>query len=152
MMGVNQDEVALTCTGKGYLPWQVETGKTLFIPCFYSPNAVDTIISPTDVILSHPNLFTAFVHYGGCKTGNGYVTFYRAQGTTHAIYFLVIKIGLWFWETVVPQLPSVPCLPPMGQPVTVHAMIKYLISQVRFIYYHNKWGKHLVLKQVKGAS
>jgi len=90
MMGVNQQEVALTCTGKGYLPWQEETGDILLVPCFYSPAAADTIISPTDVVLSYPNIHMAFSHYGNCTTGTGSVTFYCTQGTTHAVYPLVM--------------------------------------------------------------
>jgi hypothetical protein len=48
--GVTKDEIALQCTGKGYLPWYSENGDILYIPCYYSPNAAETIISPTDVV------------------------------------------------------------------------------------------------------
>jgi hypothetical protein len=35
--GVNKDDVALQCIGRGYLPWIAENEDTLYIPMFYSP-------------------------------------------------------------------------------------------------------------------
>jgi dUTP pyrophosphatase len=140
MMGVNQQEVALTCTGKGYLPWQAETGDILLVPCFYSPAAADTIISPTDVVLSYPNIYMAFSHYGNCTTGTGSVTFYRTQGTTHAVYPLVMRNGLWFHETAIPQISATTPETHSLQPATFHARINRLTGQVRYVWYHQKYG------------
>ncbi len=140
MMGVNQQEVALTCTGKGYLPWQAETGDILLVPCFYSPAAADTIISPTDVVLSYPNIHMAFSHYGNCTTGTGSVTFYCTQGTTHAVYPLVMQNGLWFHETAIPQISATTPETHSLQPATFHARINRLTGQVRYVWYHQKYG------------
>lgn len=38
----------------GLLPWKADTGKTIFIKCYYSSNVAETIITPTDVV--HLNL------------------------------------------------------------------------------------------------
>ena len=58
--GISSDDAALTCTGKGFIPWQAQTGDVLYIPCYYSEQAADTIISPTDVVLCYSSLFSAF--------------------------------------------------------------------------------------------
>ena len=57
--GVNKDDVALTCTARGYIPWAADNGDIVYVPCYYSPDAAETIISPTDVVMSHSHLYTA---------------------------------------------------------------------------------------------
>jgi hypothetical protein len=60
--GVNQEDVALTCVGRGYLPWIAANGETLYVPTLFSPDAADTIISPTDVVMSYAHLYTVPLH------------------------------------------------------------------------------------------
>lgn len=43
--GINKDD------GKGCLPWLSDNGDTIYIPCYYSLDAAETIISPTDAVL-----------------------------------------------------------------------------------------------------
>lgn len=69
--GVGKDEVAVQCTGKGFLPWQSENGDILYIPCYYSEQAADTIISPTDVVLSHKQLYSGWAQFAHVNTGRG---------------------------------------------------------------------------------
>jgi len=87
--GVNKDDVALQCVGRGYLPWVADNGDTLYIP-------TETIISPTDVVLSHNHLFCAWAQFSHCATGQGHVTFYRSDGTNHTNFPLVMRNGLWY--------------------------------------------------------
>jgi ribosomal protein L16 Arg81 hydroxylase len=51
--GTHKDDIAIQCTGKGYLPWTLENGDMLYIPCYYSPNKAETILSPTDAVFAH---------------------------------------------------------------------------------------------------
>jgi hypothetical protein len=51
--GVAADTVAIQCTGQGFFPWQSTTSHTLLVNCYYSPQAADTIISPTNVVITH---------------------------------------------------------------------------------------------------
>jgi hypothetical protein len=53
MSGVAAGEAALICTGVGYLPWQADTGEVVLVRCYYSPDAADTILSPTDIVLNN---------------------------------------------------------------------------------------------------
>jgi hypothetical protein len=68
--GVNKDDVALQCVGRGYLPWIADSGDTLYIPMFFSPEAAETIISPTDVVLSHSHIYCAWAQFSHCTTGH----------------------------------------------------------------------------------
>ena len=51
IFGINKDDIALQCTGRGCIPWIANDGDTLYVPCLYSPSAAKTIISPTDIVL-----------------------------------------------------------------------------------------------------
>ncbi len=83
--GVNKEDVALNCVGRGYLPWIAANGDVLYIPTFYSPDAAETITSLTDVVLSHNQVFCAWAQFSHCTTGQGHVTFYRTEGTNHTL-------------------------------------------------------------------
>ena len=41
--GVQTDDPGITCTGKGYLPWQSQSGEHLLVPIYYCAEADGTI-------------------------------------------------------------------------------------------------------------
>ncbi len=55
-------------------------------PCYYSPDAAETIISPTDVVMSHSHLYTSWGQFAHVPTGQGHITFYRTGGTNHTTF------------------------------------------------------------------
>jgi hypothetical protein len=79
--GINKDEIALLCKGVGYLPWQAPDGTTLLVKCYYSPTAVDTIISPSDVVLNHIMTFTSWMQHSDLTTCTGYIDFITHDNT-----------------------------------------------------------------------
>jgi hypothetical protein len=123
------------------IPWRAETGDILHVPCYYSPEATDTIISPTDVVLSHPHLYSAFSQFGHCATRQGNITFYRISGTMHAVYPLHMRNGLWYNTTMLPasSAPNIDYPMPPQEEIpnqqTTHARINRLSGQVRYMYY-----------------
>jgi len=127
--GVTKDEIALQCTGKGYLPWHSDNGDILYIPCYYSPHAAETIISPTDVIMSHRHLYTGWAQFAHINTGRGHVTFYRLDGTNHTTYSPTMINGLWYHQA--PQLYSNPPVHNVTLPTstpTEHAIVHRLTN------------------------
>jgi hypothetical protein len=134
--GVTKDEIALQCTGKGYLPWPSDNGDILYIPCYYSPNAAETIISPTDVVMSHRHLYTGWAQFAHINTGRGHVTFYRLEGTNHTNYSLTMANGLWYHQA--PQLQSNPPSHHETSPSlpTEHAIVHRLTNQARYELFH----------------
>jgi hypothetical protein len=84
------------CTGIGYLPWKAPTGDTILIKCFYSPMAVDTIISPTDIVLNHITEYHSWTHHADMSTGQGHVAFINKNNNTSLIFPLVEQNGLWY--------------------------------------------------------
>jgi len=53
----------IACTGLGYLPWQPTDGQLILIKCYYSHNTSDTIVSPTDIVLSHLSAFNTWTQH-----------------------------------------------------------------------------------------
>ena len=47
--GVNKEDPAITCTGKGYLQWRAQNGNSLLVPTYYCEQADGTIISPHSI-------------------------------------------------------------------------------------------------------
>jgi hypothetical protein len=44
---------AIHCTDMGYLPWKSDSSDTVSVKCYYSKDATKTIISPTDIVITH---------------------------------------------------------------------------------------------------
>jgi hypothetical protein len=38
--------------GRDFLPWRADNGDILLVKCYFSPQVIETIISPTDVVLN----------------------------------------------------------------------------------------------------
>lgn len=98
MSGVNKDEAAIICTGIGYLPWRAPDGATLLVKCYYSSNAADTIISPSDIVLNHISNFSAWTQHSNLVTGTGYIDLLQHDGhrTRYPLYH---NNGLWYYHT-----------------------------------------------------
>ena len=73
--------------------------------CHYSPQACETINSPTDVVITHPNLYSAWLQYADCMIGHGYLQFICHDGTNHTVYPLQMQNGLWHYQHTAVQKP-----------------------------------------------
>jgi hypothetical protein len=100
--GVAKDEAAVQCVGMGYTPWQSSTGKTLNIPTLYSPQVSETIISPTDVVLSHINTYNSWAQFAHVDTSQGNITFFKRDSTHHTVFDLYMENGLWYHNNPLP--------------------------------------------------
>mmetsp|Transcript_23363 Transcript_23363/g.33516 ORF Transcript_23363/g.33516 Transcript_23363/m.33516 type:complete len:1554 (+) Transcript_23363:3270-7931(+) len=97
--GVAEGAPALYATGIGYLPWRAHSGETLLVKCYYSAQAADTIISPTDVVINRVADFNAWSQYANVDDGSGYIAFHRRDSTQVTRFPLTSHNGLWFYET-----------------------------------------------------
>jgi hypothetical protein len=87
----------LICTGVGYLPWKSTNGYTILIRCYYSKNAVDTIVSPSDIALNHLTPFHTWTKHANLESNQGWITFLNENTKEEAIYPLVPINGLWYY-------------------------------------------------------
>jgi len=64
----------------------------------------ESMISPTNMVLSHNRIFCAGAQFSHCTSGQGHVTFYHTQGTNHTTYTLHMKKnGLWYHDAPAPN-------------------------------------------------
>jgi len=115
--GVNRDDPALTVSGLGFLPWCAPDGTVLLIRCLYSPQAADTIVSPTDVVINHQSKYTAWAQHSNLSTKTGYIDFIGP--TNERVRFpLIEENGLWFYQNHSQDnyMPTGPAAHPIEHP------------------------------------
>ena len=96
MSGVAAGEAALICTGIGFLPWQADTGEVLLVKCHYSSDAADTIVSPTDIVVTNISDLEAWGQYSNVDSGIGHVEFYCRENPKSIKFSLISRNGLWY--------------------------------------------------------
>jgi transposase InsO family protein len=70
----------------------------VLVKCYYSEDAADTIISPTDIVINNISNFEGWGQHSNVDTGTGYVEFYRQGGTDTVRFTLTSSNGLWFYQ------------------------------------------------------
>ncbi len=96
--GVSSDGPAIYCTGIGFLPWCTANGEVLYVKCYYSQQAADTIISPTDIVVTNYTDYHAWTQHSDIDTGQGYIQFHTRCGTPPLQYELYQRNGLWYYD------------------------------------------------------
>ena len=98
------------CTKRGYIPLALSDGTIHWQLCYYSANAVETIISP-QAILSSSNLFALWTMMGYKDNRPGTIRFDSHDGFISMIINLVCRDGLYYCPTDVFTLGTRPILP-----------------------------------------
>ena len=99
--GVKDGEPALHCTGKGYLPWTDDYGNLLIVPCYYSSDVADTIISPNDIVHQNLERLNEWNFRANHDSELGCLTFIGRDGSTHYKFSAYKENNLWFHYNVV---------------------------------------------------
>jgi len=76
----------IACTGVGYLPWQSKDGKTILVKCYYSCNSPDTIISPSDIVISNISQWHYWTQHADLVKNKGH-TIYKNHNTDDTICY-----------------------------------------------------------------
>jgi hypothetical protein len=91
----------IKCTAVGYLPWQSLEQETILVKCYYSAQASDTIISPSNIVLAHNALYHTWTQHSDCQSGQGYIQFMNNDTKNSITYRLYQDNGLWFYHNSV---------------------------------------------------
>ena len=94
--GANKDTGDVTVEGIGYLPWYTPWDQKLLIKTYYSPDLVETIVSPTDVALTQNSKYQGFTINVSVIKGTGTIKFINNDGICHATYPIQMANGLWY--------------------------------------------------------
>jgi hypothetical protein len=90
-------ELDIICTGIGYIPWRSQNGQTVLIKCYYSPNAPETIVSPSDIVLSHFNMYHSWTQHADMSSNKGYIKFINHDTEESTEFPLVNRNNLWYY-------------------------------------------------------
>ena len=131
--GVQKDDPAIICTGKGYIPWQCRTGEQLLVPIYFCNEADGTIISPNSLQEFYSKTYNGFHLFCDCDNKQGHLKFYNRDGVNHAIFDCYSTNNLWYHDMSTPNNTS-----------TVSSNSRY--DHQRFVHPHintmNKIAKH----------
>ena len=94
--GVKADDVAITCTGEGFLPWKQREGNIIWVKTMFSKEVDGTIISPTTVVEQNRDTFQGFTIEANCDNGAGMLKFLNRDGVNHNTVSMTLENGLWF--------------------------------------------------------
>jgi hypothetical protein len=96
--GVSGETPALYATGMGYLPWRSQDDQTLLVKCYYSSQAAETIISPTDIAINKYTDYCAWSQYSNIDEGCGYIAFHCRNSDKITKFDLTSHNGLWYYN------------------------------------------------------
>ena len=81
----------ITCTAKVIFHLIFTDGSVLTITMFYSKEATETTVSPTDTVFSNADSFSGWWKIDNCATGNGELRSYKINGITRCSAPLVMQ-------------------------------------------------------------
>ncbi len=87
------------CTGKGLLPWHAPNGDTILITCYYSPQALETIVSPSDIVSSYYTQDHKWTQHADFSTNKGYIEFTNNNNSQTTRFPLTNKNNLWYYSS-----------------------------------------------------
>ena len=108
--GVNKDDPAIACTGKGCLQWRAKNGNRLLVPTYYCAQADGTIISPHSIQPLYKKTFMGFHLFCDCDSKTGHIKFYHRNGVNHSIFEAYSDNNLWYHN--IPQSEPGNCIRP----------------------------------------
>ena len=91
--GIEADEVAIICTGKGQIPWYSKKGHLNMADCLYSKECDGTIVTPTAVVESNKDKFQGFIIVSDCDNGTGHLKLIHRDGVSHSTYTMAQRNG-----------------------------------------------------------
>ena len=131
--GVQKDDPAITCTGKGYVVWKSRGGDNLLVPIFYCAEADGTIISPNSVQSYYKSTYKGFHMFCDCDAKSGHLKFYHRDGISHAIFDAYSENNLWYHD-----MTNNPHSPPSPSVEYVYPTIHRLNKAAKYELWHQR--------------
>ncbi len=120
--------------------------------CFYSKQATDTIISPTDIVLiNHLTQHHTWTQYADLIKGTRYIKFENTETNHHIMYPLILNNDLWFYTvddsidyhsdqhtySAIPGRPIIKRLSTAGSYEIIHARLGHPGTKVMSTLHHH---------------
>ena len=84
------------CTHKGLFHLECTNGSVLAVSMYFTADAKETVISPTDIVLGPGSSFDMWWQVGECRNGTGTLPFSSMDGLHNAEVRLRMKNKLWY--------------------------------------------------------
>ena len=88
----------ITCTKKGIFHLVCDDGSILPVSIFYSAEATDTVLSPTDIVFCNADTYDSWWQLSNCTKGKGELRFYKTNTITRATVSITMINKLWYVE------------------------------------------------------
>ena len=98
--GVKADDIAIVCTGRGFLPWISMEGICTMVETLYCVEVDGIIVSPTTVVQQHSDLYQGFTIEADTDNGTGILRLMHRDGVQHISYPMTLTNGLWYHEFI----------------------------------------------------
>ena len=134
--GVNNSTPAIYCTGYGYIKWFSPSKYLVLIPCYFSAQASGTIISPTDIVSSHIDVFSGWQMTTNVDDLTGLFTLLARDGVSHIRFPTFVKNNLWFHHLHV-QDNDTHSTKPRSQ---IRSAVRSLTYNARYELWHHRLG------------
>ena len=86
----------INCTKKGIFYLQCDNNEVLPVQMYFSPQATETVVSPTDTVTSHFDKFDSWHQLNNVKQGTGHLRFSSESGFQHMNVPLKMTNKLWY--------------------------------------------------------
>jgi hypothetical protein len=94
--GVKDGEPAITCIGKGYIPWRANNGEMILVRCLYCPNASGTILSPSNINSQYCDRYEGWTMKTDYDSKIGNFRLIARDGVNHLNFSSYSENNLWF--------------------------------------------------------
>lgn len=139
--GIQKDDPAITCTGKGYLLWKSKSGTNLLVPIYYCSEADGTIISPQSVQNLYSTTYNGFHMFCDCDNKTGHLKFYNRNGVDHVIFEAYSTNNLWYHDMSIPLNKKSPSTTSFHHHQT---FIHPTINRLNKTALHELWHQRLI--------
>ena len=135
MGGVKENETAIYCTAKGYLPWHNDDGELFLVRCYYCKDVEGTILSPTNLTEQYEEQFYGWNFTANLDNGIGQLSLLSRDGVNHSHFTSYKENNLWYHYFEKPSCTTTSGINQAGQ-----AIIKKLTDGAAYELWHNRLG------------
>ena len=96
IQGANKGSGFLHCAEKGIFNLKCSDGSIIPVSVYLTDDVDGTILSPTDICISHYNKFSIWEQHSETNSTQGYIKFLSKDTNFEATVPLVMKNGLWY--------------------------------------------------------
>ena len=93
---VKAKDEAIKDIGKGYIKWTSRSNQVIWILWYYAPETYGTIVSPTELAISHRKEYSGHTYQCDIDRITGSVKFIHRNGLDHAYFEMKMESRLWY--------------------------------------------------------